>query len=607
MLICLLLYQTGELTLIGRCLLTLLCNIASPGARPERKSGSEDHMSKPSNIPSVERSRLLRQLFLTSGEALYVWNTVDDTVEWDPEAADVLGVAMADLPASSKEFLQHVSPDDAPRRAVQIANNAERGLPYCCAFKFRHKRGHYHWVEERIVFEHGASGKTGAALGCLRVISETQRRQSGSEQVLLRDELTGLPNRSGVIAALESASAGGSRDNSRAALLLVNVDRLSLLNAAYGFDTGDAVLAEAAVRIEQSLAIGDVVGRFGGNQFGVVISDADPQAVEMYAQKLLSRFRTEEINSGPGPVGVTVSVGAVVLDGVEADIRSAIGRAEEALAQAKSNGRDRFVCYAPDRQRDELRQRSLKTGGMVLRALNDRRVDFAVQPVCHSHTFEPAFYECLMRIIDDEGNILPAGAFIGASEQLGIVRKLDRFMVERALEELSAFPDISLAVNVSAMTACDPTMSGYIEAMLRANRAIAERLVIEITETAALYEYGDTVSFITRMRDLGCRIAIDDFGAGFSSFRELKEMTIDLIKLDGQFVKGLAHLPKNGLFVDSLLALADGLGIPVVAECVETDAELTALQSRRVAYLQGYRLGEPTLARPWQQSNRRAG
>lgn len=552
---------------------------------------------------NAEDFSLMRRLFECTGEAVYTWNTDSDEIIWYPEAANILGVAPGDLPTNSMEFLGHVSPDDAPQRAVQLSNNVNRGLAYQCEFKFRHESGRYHWVEERIVFARGEVGKPNRALGTIRVITELREKRSELERMALHDGLTGLPNRHRIVSALDDAAAAGADGGCRSVFLLVNIDRLSLLNAAYGFDAGDAVLVEVASRIEDSLRVGDMAGRVGGNQFGVVMFDTDNYDAEVFAHKLLSRFRGREIESDLGTIGVTVSIGAVALPDAAADSRIAVGRAEEALALAKSTGRDRYVPYVADQKKEETRERSLATGGMILRSLTDKRLDFAVQPVCDSRTLEPVFYECLMRIMDEQGKVLPAGDFIPQAEQLGIVRKLDRYMVERALEELSAHPEISLAVNVSAMSASDATMSSYIRSMVQAHRGVAERLIFEITETVALYEFSDTVSFISQMRDLGCRIAIDDFGAGFSSFRQLKELAIDLIKIDGQFVKGMAGSRQSQLFVDTLLGLANGLGIPVVAECVESEAEVAALKSRNVRYLQGNFIGQPSLKRPWEGSH----
>jgi EAL domain-containing protein (putative c-di-GMP-specific phosphodiesterase class I) len=172
-----------------------------------------------------------------------------------------------------------------------------------------------------------------------------------------------------------------------------------------------------------------------------------------------------------------------------------------------------------------------------------------------------------------------------------------------ALLEMEQVADINLAVNISGMTATDPSSLDQLLSLVHIHSGVADRLIFEITETVAMMEFEETARFANKLRDLGCRIALDDFGAGYTSYRHLKALAVDIVKIDGQFVKDLHTNRENQLFVQTLLDLGHGFNAQVVGECVETKDEAQALRDRGVKYLQGYHFGAPTLERPRNNGN----
>jgi EAL domain-containing protein (putative c-di-GMP-specific phosphodiesterase class I) len=208
-------------------------------------------------------------------------------------------------------------------------------------------------------------------------------------------------------------------------------------------------------------------------------------------------------------------------------------------------------------------------------------------------------YECLLRLRRRDGQVVTAGQFVPLVEQSGLMRQVDRRALELAVEELCGHPRVRLAVNISGHTAADRGWLRMLTGMVRGMPEIAERLTVEITETVALQDIEDTARFVAKLRDLGCRFALDDFGAGYTSFRNLKALDVDCVKIDGSFVKGLSENIDNQLFVRTLLGLAEGLGLKTVAECVETAAAAALLARRGVRYLQGWHFGKPAIERPW--------
>jgi EAL domain-containing protein (putative c-di-GMP-specific phosphodiesterase class I) len=240
-------------------------------------------------------------------------------------------------------------------------------------------------------------------------------------------------------------------------------------------------------------------------------------------------------------------------------------------------------------------------GERVQRALKEQRLLFAYQPVVDSASGSVDYYECLLRMRQEDGAIVAAGRFVPMIEQLGFIRNIDRFALERAVEELGDSVGVNLGFNISGLTAADQPWLDALVTLLHGKPDIASRLVIEITETAALRDLEESARFVKTLHDLGCRVALDDFGAGFTSLRHLQALGVDTVKIDGSFVRNLVDRPDNQTFLRHVLGLVRGLGLKTVAECVETAQEAALLREQGVDFLQGYYFGVPSVERAWPQ------
>ncbi|MBM3525077.1 MAG: EAL domain-containing protein, partial [Alphaproteobacteria bacterium] len=295
----------------------------------------------------------------------------------------------------------------------------------------------------------------------------------------------------------------------------------------------------------------------------------------------------------------TVSIGAVAFREHAPTVAEVMSRGDSALQQAKQQGRNCFSIYEDSPAHREQRRYAVAIVEEVRTGLKDGRIMLAYQPIVDALTHAVDHYECLMRLKRRDGQIVAAGAFVPLVEQSGLMRQVDRRALELAIEEMCAHPRVKLAVNISGHTASDRGWLRMLSALVRGMPEVAERLTVEITETVALQDIDDTARFVSKLRDLGCRVALDDFGAGYTSFRNLKALDVDCVKIDGSFVKGLSDNVDNQLFVRTLLGLADGLGLKTVAECVETAADAALLARRGVRYLQGWYFGKPVIERQW--------
>ena len=238
----------------------------------------------------------------------------------------------------------------------------------------------------------------------------------------------------------------------------------------------------------------------------------------------------------------------------------------------------------------------------ILSALNERRIFIMFEPVVDIASRKPVFYECLMRIKRADGSLLAVNEFIPWAERLGLVRLLDHRVLDLVAVEMLASPGLNASVNVSAASTADPDWWGSLAARLRAHPGIAERLTVEITETAAIHDIDETRGFVARVKDLGCRIAIDDFGAGHTSFRNLRKLAVDLIKIDGAFVQNLARALDDRAFVHTMVDLGRRLGLKTVAEWVQDEASAAMLAEWGCNYLHGALVGLASAERLWEGS-----
>jgi len=250
-----------------------------------------------------------------------------------------------------------------------------------------------------------------------------------------------------------------------------------------------------------------------------------------------------------------------------------------------------------------VRKENVRATDKIIAALNERRILLAFEPIVETMSRKTAFYECLMRIRRADGTIVPASAVIPVAEQLGLVRLIDHRVIELATLELASAPNLRASLNVSPDSIIDPDWWSALGAQLRANPGVAQRMTLEITETAAIQNLDETAGFVSRAKDLGCRIAIDDFGAGYTSFRNLRRLGVDMIKIDGAFVQNLPRSEDDRVFVRTLVDLGRSLGLTTVAEWVQDEEAAAVLAEWGCDYLQGALIGRAALERPWVVEN----
>jgi diguanylate cyclase (GGDEF)-like protein len=552
-------------------------------------------------LTPIELAAILRSV----GEVPYVWDLATDALAWGDNAAAVLNVPAAAI-ATGRAYAALLDPANATTRfqAIMQATGPDEGtgVAYEATYALRAGIGGTLWVEDVGRWFAGTDGRPAHAHGVVRVVNERHAREERLAHLAQFDSLTGEMNRAQLIETLRTAIEEAIRFRASCGLLVVGIDHLQRVNDAYGFEVADAVIAALAKRLRARMRGGDALGRLSGNKFGVVLRNCMPDDLTAAAERLLSAAREDVIETAAGPVAVTLTIGGIVAPRHARNADEMLERAHEALAAAKAKRRGSFEAYRPSVERDMLRRESIRATDEIVVALKERRIVVAYQPVVETRARRTAFYEALMRIRRTDGRLIPASAVIPIAERLGLVRLIDCRVLELVLADLAAAPHLQASVNLSPETAGDPDWWAVLTAQVRAHPNIAGRLTLEITETAAVHHIGDASGFVTRAKDLGCRIAIDDFGAGFTSFRNLRKLQVDVVKIDGSFVQNLRRSADDRAFVRSLIELGRALGLKTVAEWVPDEEAAALLAEWGCDYLQGELVGAASTERPWLQA-----
>lgn len=541
--------------------------------------------------------------------AAFVWDIATDAITWSAGAATLLPDFPPEALATGAEFGKHIEPSRSVRLdAMMNGAPADRhqGVQYQVEYGVRlAASAQLVWIEETGRWFAGADGRPVRAHGIMRAISERRARDEQLMKLSQQDPLTGELNRARLIAALAEAIEEAQRFRASFSFMVVAIDHLARVNDSFGFDVADEVIREVAVRLRARLRGGDAIGRFSGNKLGLILKNSSVEDMKIAAERFLAGVRDEVVPTKSGPVSVTVSIGGINAPRYARTADDVVSRAQEALEAAKARRAGSFQAWLPNVEREAQRRVNIRVTDEIVTALNDRRLVIAFEPVVKADTREAAFYECLVRMRHDEGLML-APDIVPVAERLGLIRLVDHRVLELVLDELAVSPQVELSLNISPDTTTDPDWWSSIESCLRANPQLAQRLIVEITETVAIRDVEDVRGFVTRLKNHGCRIAIDDFGAGYTSFRNLRKLGVDIVKIDGAFVQNVVRSSDDRAFVQTLIDLARRLELKTVAEWVQDAEAANLLREWGCDYIQGRFIGLATDERPWTAAGAKA-
>jgi diguanylate cyclase (GGDEF)-like protein len=418
-----------------------------------------------------------------------------------------------------------------------------------------------------------------------------------NEHQALHDPLTALPNRALLADRIEQALARGARLDGRVTVLFLDVDLFKVINDSLGHAAGDRVLVEVATRLGGVLRPGDTLARFGGDEFVVVFDNVPEEEVATLAARVADALSAPFEFEGRA-VTVTASIGiAVAGDTTDAD--TLLRDADAAMYRAKAAGRNQAVVF--DQGMHEQAAARLESESGLRRALDLGELRVYYQPVVDLQTLSAVGFEALVRWKHPDLGLLPPDEFIAVAEETGLIVPLGEWVLKQALCEISVWranvpsgEDLWVAVNLSAKQLRSPHVVDMLSDALAGSGVTPSALRLEITESVVMDEIGHTVETLKSIRTLGIRLAIDDFGTGYSSLSYLKSLPVSTIKIDRSFVAGLdGSNPSATALVDAIVSMARALDLEVIAEGVETTAQMQSLSHLGAGLAQGFLWAPP--------------
>ncbi|MBA1148428.1 EAL domain-containing protein [Ectothiorhodospiraceae bacterium WFHF3C12] len=435
-------------------------------------------------------------------------------------------------------------------------------------------------------------------LAVVEDVTESRRLAEALTYQASHDKLTGLFNRHDIERRLEAALTSAWEEDQRHALLFIDLDQFKVVNDTCGHVAGDHLLCQVAGLLEQQLRKADVIGRLGGDEFAVILHDASLSDAQQLAERLRGSITELAFRWEGRSFSLSISVGLVEITRDVPDVTWLLSAADTACYLAKDNGRNRVHTYVETDEAVSERRGQMEWVSDIRQAIEENRLRLFAQHIKPLGTDEGLHYELLVRLVHRDGREYSPGSFLPAAERYDLASAIDRWVVATAFEQFAAHPWHLNAleqchINVSAQSITEVEFLRFVESKLDEDVVPGEKLCFEITETAAMTSMQEARRFIDTVQARGCAIALDDFGSGLSSFGYLKHLPVDVIKIDGIFVRDMAVDSLDRAIVESINDIGKALGKKTIAEFVETGEVADILRQVGVDYAQGYGIHRP--------------
>ena len=424
-------------------------------------------------------------------------------------------------------------------------------------------------------------------------VTERKRFEAHLQYLADHDPVTGLLNRRRFEQELDRHLSYDARYGSGGAVLALDLDNFKYINDTLGHHAGDEVITRVARNIRDRMRETDTLARLGGDEFVILLPEAGIEQAQSVARSVIDAVRGNAVTAAGQQIRVTASVGVTTFGNRQVNGESLLVEADLAMYDAKAAGRDGVAVYTPMTVREAQIESRLSWVGRVRAALEEERFTLFSQPVISVETGETVQHELLLRMMDNGQIVLP-GSFLASAERFGLMPSVDQWVVQQAIRLLAAAdPSLCVEVNVSGESMVDDSLTKALASELSATGIDPARLIVEVVEQIAVANLDETRRFAQEVRNLGCKFALDDFGAGFGSFYYLKYLPFDYLKIDGDFIHSLPANHTDQLVVQAVADIARGLGKRTIAEFVGDDDTIALLRDCGVDMAQGYHVARP--------------
>jgi diguanylate cyclase (GGDEF)-like protein/PAS domain S-box-containing protein len=434
-----------------------------------------------------------------------------------------------------------------------------------------------------------------------RDVSQTRALTQELNWQALHDPLTGLANRRAFETRMLQLQKQAQSQSESHHLLYLDLDQFKVVNDTCGHDAGDELLKQVTAILQKQVRKTDLLARLGGDEFGVLLETCNEEISYKIANKLRNTVQDFRFGWQNQNFKVGVSIGIAKITGSEAKAADVLSAADSACYVAKQQGRNRVHFHEMDTSESSHHQNEMRWISKIQEALDENRFVLYVQRIQDTQQQSASsHYEVLVRMLGSDGELIPPGAFLPAAERFNLIASLDRWVFDKLCEYLEGFSghqvpcgETVFSINLSGTSLVDNALLQHIVQRLDDIEFPSNQVCFEVTETAAIANLSEATHFLSTLREKGCKIALDDFGSGLSSFAYLKSLPIDYLKIDGQFVKDIADDPIDKAFVESINQIGHVMGLSTIAEFVENDEIFAILKSIGVNHAQGYGIHKP--------------
>lgn len=552
----------------------------------------------------IEEQSRFRMILDCAGEAIITTDTAGIVQYLNPAAEALTGWSLNKAQGLPLHKVFRVVDELTRERLPNLVDQCLRGgqvigLPEHALLLSR--AGSEYAVQDSLAPLRDANGETRGIVLVFNDVTEARRMAWQMTYHATHDDLTGLLNRREFERRLRRTLEQARLNHSRHALCYLDLDQFKVINDTCGHLAGDEMLRQIAQLLKSRIRKLDTLARLGGDEFAVLLESCSLDQARRVADEVREAVEDYRFTWEDRPFGIGVSIGLVAITPASEDITNVLRAADGACYAAKEKGRNRIhVVHKEDDTALVKRRGEMQWMFMIPWALEEGRFQLDYQPIAPIGSVKENghHYELLIRMVDANGDIVPPGAFLLAAERYNLIAKLDRWVISTAFEWLLAHPkhlrQLHLCeINLSGFSLGNEGFLDFVTSQFRDSQVPPEKICFEITETAAISNLASATHFMKSLRDLGCQFALDDFGSGLSSFAYLKNLPVDLLKIDGMFVKDIVGDPLDLALVKSINDIGKVMGLKTVAEFVENDDILVKLRGLGVDYAQGYAIGQP--------------
>jgi diguanylate cyclase (GGDEF)-like protein len=539
-----------------------------------------------------DSARALAEAQRLSHLGSWEWDVLEDRITWSDELYRIFDVERTVQGASFEDYVARLHPDDRAAIQAQIEAAIETAAPFRFEHRLVQRDGGVRTIDSRGRALVGSDGRVAKLLGTAQDITERRQAELELEHQALHDPLTQLPNRALFLDRLEHALTRSRRPASSLAVYVCNVDDFKNVIDILGHDVGDDLLVALPPRLREALRAGDTVARFDGDEFAILCEDlaSEAEAIQI-AERIPQAFELPFELDGQSH-HLSVSVGVVFVRAGAASAADVLRDADAAMHRAKSGGKDRWELF--DAQVRASLVTRLQTEAELRHALESDELRVYFQPLLSLQSDAFVGAEALVRWQHPERGLLGPGEFVPLAEESGLIAPLGAWVLGEAVRQAAAWGGSRrVSINLSPRQLTDSDVPALLQRALAESGIDPALIELEITETVLLEQSEDAVAALRRIKRMGVRLVLDDFGTGWSSLSYLKRFPLDGVKIDREFVSGLGVEPEDTAIVSAVLSMARALGLSVIAEGVETEEQLEWLRKLDCPYAQGFLLGRP--------------